>query len=627
MICSRKTLYEAAEKMYASLMTRTARRYYSDAPYVVSDYIGYSCTRMEELFRPLWGIAPFLKNGDIRLPLDGKEITVSEFITEVMCDGTDPDSPRRFDRNVTDFNRIVFANQAITEIAAYLVAVYFAPEALWKPLSQIRRDQIALWIKKWAVCALRNSWANNHYWYPIFCIEILKKLGYDCGEAEADLRHGYDFLETLYVGNGWYCDGAFGRFDYYEAWAHHTYPLLWILLTDLSDPDNAQRAERYKRRSEEFLTFFLHYFDSDGGMAAYGRSIGYRFGCVAPFGLAALTGCQISLGQAKRVILKNIDYFFRESIPTREGVFPCGYLYESPGFAESYASDGAISCYTEGFLCLLAEETHPLWQAKEEPLPIERGDYLLQSPLEGMQVMIAGENAKNGVSFFNNSVHYYQNEFFGHRFNDMAGYYSKFVYNSRSGFGISTADNVASDNMISLYTPDGRMVSHRRKIEKNSICDGVMISTHTPFSNDTETTVKSFVLPLQKGWHVRVHRVTLSQPYLVCEGGFSVGIRDDGFTADENAVYYRNLISKIIVSAEVETEYDIRRIHPGMHLLQPQAVYPVYQTGVLQPGRYFFATLVCFATDGEEPSAPALAIAGNRVTVTQDGYSKTILAE
>ena len=106
-----------------------------------------------------------------------------------------------------------------------------------------------------------------------------------------------------------------------------------------------------------------------------------------------------------------------------------------------------------------------------------------------------------------------------------------------------------------------------------------------------------------------------------------MGIRDDGFTADGNAVYYRNMMSKIIVSAEVETAYDIRRIHPGMHLLQPQAVYPVYHTGVLQPGRYFFATLVCFSTDGEEPSAPALAIAGNRVTVTQDGYSKTILAE
>ena len=35
-------------------------------------------------------------------------------------------------------------------------------------------------------------------------------------------------------------------------------------------------AEEYKKRSSEFLNFFIHYFDSDGGMAAYGRSIGYR---------------------------------------------------------------------------------------------------------------------------------------------------------------------------------------------------------------------------------------------------------------------------------------------------------------------------------------------------------------
>lgn len=627
MINSRKTLCEAAEKMYASLLTRTAKRYYSDEPYVISDSVGFACTRIEELFRPLWGIAPFLKNGDIKLSVLGKDITASEFITEIMCDGTDPDNPRRFDRNITDFNKIGFANQAITEIAAYMVAVYFAPERLWTPLSKSLQDRIALWTKEWALCALRNSWPNNHYWYPIFCIEILKKLGYDCSEADADMQKGYDFLETLYVGNGWYCDGAFGRFDYYEAWAHHTYPLLWIMLTDLSNPENKQRAEKYKRRSEEFLSFFVHYFDSNGGMAAYGRSIGYRFGCVAPFGLAAIVGCNIPLGQAKRVILKNIDYFFRESIPTADGVFPCGYLYETPMFTECYATDGAISCYTEGLLCLLADENHPLWKSEEEPLPIERGDYLLSSPLEGMQIMISGENAKSGVSLYNNSIHYYQDSFFGHRFNDMAGYYGKFVYNSRSGFGISTADNVSHDNMISLYTPDGRMVSHRRKIENSALSDGVMISSHTPFSNDSSTVIKSFVLPLKEGWHLRVHKVNLSQPYIICEGGFSVGIRDDDFTVCENTVTYGNLTSKITVSTEVKTEYSVKRIHPGMHLLQPQAIYPVYTTDVLESGEYLFAVLVCFTTDGAEPQVPALRIDRNRVTVTQCGFSKTISAE
>lgn len=627
MINSRKSLYETAEKMYVSLMTRTAHRYYSDEQYVISDTVGFSCTRIEEIFRPLWGIAPFLKNGDLHLAVDGKDITASEFITEVMRDGTDPDSPHRFDLNITDYNKIGFANQAITEIAAYMVTVYFAPERLWTPLSCELKDQIALWVKDWALCALRNSWPNNHYWYPIFCIEILKKLGYDCSEADADMQKGYDFLETLYVGNGWYCDGAFGRFDYYEAWAHHTYPLLWIMLTDLSNPENKRRAETYKRRAEEFLSFFLNYFDSDGGMAAYGRSIGYRFGCVAPFGLAALTGCNISLGQAKRVILRNIDYFFSQSIPTKDGTFPCGYLYEAPGFSESYASDGAISCYSEGFLCLLADETHPLWQVKEEPLPIEKEDYLIESPLKGMQIMLAGENEKNGVSFYNNSLHYYQDEFFTHRFNDMAGYYSKFVYNSRSGFGISTADNVSSDNMISLYTPDGRMVSHRRKIEENHIQDGVMISSHTPFSNDSTTVIKSFVLPLKKGWHLRVHRVKLSQPYKILEGGFSVGIRDDDFTVNNNTVLYRNLISKIIVSSDVKTSYVTRRIHPGMHLLQPQALYPTYQTDVLNSGEYLFAVLVFFTADGKEHTAPELKIEGNRITVTQYKASKSFITE
>lgn len=627
MINSRKTLFNTAYNMYKALMTRTAERYYSSEPYVVSDYIGYSCTRVEELFRPLWGIAPFLKNGDIDITVRGEKTTVSNFITEVMLEGTKKGSDTAFDKDVTEFNKVVFANQTITEIAAYMVAVFFAPERLWNNLSKENRDQIAFWIKDWAIYALKNSWANNHYWYPVFCIEILKKLGYDLREADQDMQKGYEVLESFYVGNGWYCDGGFGKFDYYEAWAHHTYPLLWILLTDLSDAQNQKRAEEYKKRSSEFLNFFIHYFDSDGGMAAYGRSIGYRFGCVAPFGLAAITGCDIDLGLAKRVILKNINYFFEKSIPTKDGVFPCGYLYETTGFAENYASDGAISCYTEGFMCLLAEENHPLWQSDETLLPIEKGDYAVQSALSGLELVVSGENNANGVTLYNNSVHYYQSKFFGHRFNDMACYYSKFAYNSRSGFGISTADNVSLDNMIALYTPDGRMVSHRRKIEDNYIKDGVMISTHTPFSNDSETKIKSYVLPLIDGWHLRVHKVSLSQPYFVYEGGFSVGIRDDGFIVDQNSIAYGQVQSQIIVKSNLPTSYDIHRIHPGMHLLQPQALYPVYKTECLEKGEYIFATLVCFTTNGSKQIAPKVEINGENISLNQNGKIINIKVE
>ena len=140
MIHSRKSLFDTALKMYKSLMTRTAERYYSDEPYVVSDYIGYTCTRVEELFRPLWGLAPFLKNGDVDITVFGKETTVSKFITEVMLEGTKPNGEKAFDKDVTEFNKVVFANQTITEIAAYMVTVFFAPERLWNNLSKKEQD-------------------------------------------------------------------------------------------------------------------------------------------------------------------------------------------------------------------------------------------------------------------------------------------------------------------------------------------------------------------------------------------------------------------------------------------------------------------------------------------------------
>lgn len=620
---SRKELYDRAKDTYRSLLNRMAKRYDDSYQYVISDKVSYECTRIEEIFRPMWGIAPFLKDGDLKVVLDGKELTAVDFVNRIMLEGTSPDSPKRFDRNVTRETEYSFANQSITEIAAYLVAVFFAKEALWDVLTRDQQNTIADWIKKWAFYAIKHSWQNNHYWYPIYCIEILKQLGYDCSEVDGDVRGGYDFLETLYYGNGWYSDGELGRFDYYEAWAHHTYTLLWILIADKSSQDYAAKSESYRKRSEEFLKYFIHYFDSDGGMAAYGRSIGYRFAAVAPFALAVITGCDVDVGLCKNVVIKSIEYFYNNSIPTEDGCFPVGYLYSSPGFGEGYASDGAISCYTEGFLCFLADDGHPLWKSKITPLPIEGGVFSLRNPLAELQTVIAGDN-KNGVTLYNNALHYYQNDFFGHRFNDMAGAYSKFVYNSRSGFSLSTVDLVSSDNMISLYSTDGTMASHRRRILENVIEDGVLISKHIPFSNDNDTYIKTWLIPLENGWHARVHKVVLSQAYRVYEGGFCIGVRDDNYKIKGNAFVYNDYISKIETVASCDIKYFVNSAQPGMHLLSPQSFYPAYKTDVLEKGEYIFASAFYFATDGKEEISPKIAIQGNKVTVKQGLNEKTI---
>ena len=620
----RQELYNKVKQTYLALLNRMAKRYDLSYQYVITDRVGYECTKIEEIFRPMWGIAPFLSDPDMVVDFNNEKISAADFLNKMMLDGTSQNSPRRFDRNVTRATEVNFANQATTEIAAYLITVHFAKEKLWDVLSKEQQDTIAEWVKKWSYFAMRDSWSNNHYWYPIFCIEILTQLGYDCSEIEPDVEKGYKFLEDLYYGNGWYSDGELGRFDYYEAWAHHTYTLLWILVADKRRKGYEEKCELYRQRSAEYLKYFAHYFDSDGGMAAYGRSIGYRFAAVAPFALAVMTGCDIDAGLCKNIVLKNINYFYEQSIPTEDGCFPVGYLYSAPGFGEGYASDGAISCYTEGYLCFLAGENDKLWSTDVSNLPISEGNYLLRNPLEGLQTVIAGNDAKNGVTLYNNALHYYQNDRFGHRFNDLAGAYSKFAYNSRSGFGLSVPDLVSYDNMIVLYTPDGTLVSHRRRILDNTIEDGMLISKHIPFSNDPQTYIKTWLIPLEDGWHARIHKVVLAQPYRVSEGGFSVGVRDDGYEMKQNTFVYKNYVSKIETVSDCEFTYIISNVQPGMHLLSPQALYPGYITEDIEAGEYIFASAVYFATDGKKEASPKLTINGNIVTVTQGDITKTV---
>lgn len=616
MLHTRQDLMNLAYSLYIPMLEKAARRYQNGEIPVKIDHVGYSCTMLEELFRPLWGIAPLLLEREMTICVAGRRLDVPSFYGELMTEGTDPFSERRFDRNVTDYDREVFANQAVTEIAGYLIAVRFAKELLWDILTKGQQDQIADWIRRWSFYAIRHSWPNNHYWYPILCLEVLRYLGYDCSGADDDIARGFAVLDGLYVDHGWYSDGEFGRFDYYEAWAHHTYPMLWILISDKGRTDYQERCRVYRRRTEEFLAFFAHYFDVDGGMCAYGRSISYRFAAAGAYGLAAAAGCRIKTGLAKRIILRNISYFFENSIPTADGVLPPGYLYEALPFVENYTSDGSVYCYTQGFLGLLNGEESALWQSGEEPLPIETKPFLIQCPVEGIGVVVEG-NPHNGVTLYNNSIHYYQEKYFSKRFNDMAGYYSKFAYNARSGYSISTRDTVSSENMISLCTPDGRMISHRQEIETIDTTEELLISRHIPFSNDKETVITSWILPLADGYHVRLHRLCLSQSYRVVEGGFSVGLRDDGFTAEDGVVRCGAQISVIDAwgiaagraeaagdSDRIAIKKDSRAVHPGMHLLAPRAIYPCYETKALPAGEYLFAAVVYYVTDGIMPERP-----------------------
>lgn len=119
---AREKIMDLAEEMYLPLLKKVSDRFFGETAYTVSDTVGFECTRIEEDFRPLWGIAPLLNERNLYIDGSFGRISAAALITKIILEGTSKDSPRRFDRFVAD--KISFANQAVTEAAAYLTAAF-----------------------------------------------------------------------------------------------------------------------------------------------------------------------------------------------------------------------------------------------------------------------------------------------------------------------------------------------------------------------------------------------------------------------------------------------------------------------------------------------------------------------
>ena len=153
---------------------------------------------------------------------------------------------------------------------------------------------------------------------------------------------------------------------------------------------------------------------------------------------------------------------------------------------------------------------------------------------------------------------------------------------------ISTPDTVSFDSMISLSTPDETMASHRVGFTLLNCAGGVLHSVHTPFANDTETTVETWIKPLS-GMHVRAHKVRLSRPYCIREGGFTVPRRDDycpsTCTADSACVENEKYVSRLQVLSDCPVKTKIFSPQAGYHLYAPLASYPAWETDVSEAMR------------------------------------------
>ena len=258
---------------------------------------------LEGFARPLWGLAP--------LAAGGAKLDCWELYRTGLAHGTDPGHPEYW-------GTIKGTDQRLVELAAIGFAMRLIPELIWDPLDEAAKANVAAYL----LHARKFDYANNNWKF----FRVLVDLGLErCGVAfDGSLTEQYlDELDGFYLGDGWYRDGINRRIDHYIPFAMHYYGLIYAQLSG-----DEVRAAAYRERAKVFATDIGSWFDEDGGVLAFGRSLAYRFACGGIWGALAYAGVEaLPWGEIKGHYLRHLRWWSKLPIADRDGVLSVGYGY------------------------------------------------------------------------------------------------------------------------------------------------------------------------------------------------------------------------------------------------------------------------------------------------------------
>src|SRR5690606_4360265 len=125
-----------------------------------------------------------------------------------------------------------------------------------------------------------------------------------------------------------------------------------------------ERVKRYRERAELFARDIRHWFDEDGGVLAFGRSLTYRFACGGIWGALAFADLEaLPWGEIKGHFMRHLRWWAKLPIADRDGVLSIGYGYPNLLMSENYNSAGSPYWALKAFLPLALPQDHPFWQA------------------------------------------------------------------------------------------------------------------------------------------------------------------------------------------------------------------------------------------------------------------------
>jgi len=511
----------------------------------------------------------------------------AQWLRRALVLGTDPAHPAYWGPN-TNYH------QNGVEIGLYVLALHVARDLLWEPLTADEKTQVVRWIA--SNRGTGHHW-NNHLFFGVFALEFLLSIGEGSAVDERVIDKWMDEMEAMVRTDGWFMDGINQSYDHYNAYTFHFYGPLWAKYFSHRTPERKARGDRWLRWCAQFIQQYQYMFAASGEHPAFGRSITYRFNAVAPFGAAALAGCNpLAPGLAREICTRNLEFFLEKDIYTEDGTLNVGWHDAFAGMAEPYSCSGSTYWAAKAFIVLLIPPEDPFWTAPVAPLPTEQATAPIHCKSSGLVLRnVRGEvEILNGGSLITPA----NKEKFG------PWKWGKLHYRSGIGFCIGQGnDQYSRDACLTARDPKTGRVFGRHYTVPVHVDDERLICTYSlgdkfeQFNLTLETE-----LVWRDGWLCQFHRYTAYNPAELCVGGYALAAKNasalEQTVASPTQVMVENETQRSAViygkapqamSPLLDERLDESR--PRLHVQAPYHLTPGLMLS-LEPGEGWLVTLV-----------------------------------
>jgi hypothetical protein len=540
----------------------------------------------EGVTRMLWGLGGWLSQPE-RTPLirwRDEVFDIAARMSKGIVNGCDPALPtywgieyfpgREYDQRTVESGQVAFA-------------LWQTRARVWDEFTDLERTRIYDWLERFGrrPAQWHNNWAL--FWALNHACRKALDMPYDQTIIDDVLT---DYLDGVYCGDGWYDDAVVrgaGYFDDYNTWVFASHVLAWAQV----DTYSLRRVELLER-VRLWMEKYPYFFAANGAYNEFGRSLAYKFARLgAPLWAYKLGVWPHSAGMLKRLVGRHLRWYVDRGAARADGTLRQSLTAGgSVEICEPYISTGATYWAMQAFGGLWSlPDDDPFWDAEEEPLPAEAGDYVKVYPQPGWVL-----SATNGeVQRFNaGSV----------KTPDYGAKYAKLAYSTLHPFNVGLSGGFpAPDSTLSLI--DGDLRGGRTRNLAYAVGEPGWLRIRWEQALNGLSHLIETVMIVRGEQHIRAHRITLdpnaTKPLSSVEGGPPLGfiqgeapriLSGDNWlvaTLDNRTVAVRGL--RGYSGARLWTG-DV-----GINSVYPFYVVPTLTVGPVQPGH----DLLCLIYGGQ----------------------------